>query len=358
MTIDTEFIREKTYWPVLCLIQIGWPDGQACIDPKAGLDMAPFVKLLENPAVTKVLHSGGQDVEIFLHLYDIIPSPIFDTQIAAQMLGFGEAASYQSLVSSLCKVTLDKGQRFTDWSKRPLTDEQVQYALSDVTYLRDVYAKLKQRLEDAGRTDWAQEETRHAFTRQHYAVDYQRICHKMMPTRASARTAGALDALVKWRESKAMQLDRPRRHILTDEHIVALASVLPGDIQALEGVRVGVPSKMRQEVLDVIAAAPPAAKPAVRDDSAQSGRLRPIIQLLTVLLHIKAHDGKVAAKVIASSDDLHALAADDNADIPALGGWRRQIFGDDALALKRGELAFAYDPDGRRIVVRKEQAKE
>jgi ribonuclease D len=348
VAIDTEFMRERTYWPILCLAQVAGPDEAVAIDPLApGLDLAPLLDLMADPAVLKVFHAGRQDLEIFFQLSGKVPHPVFDTQIAAMVYGFGDAVSYETLVKRLTGAGLDKASRFTDWAQRPLTERQVKYALADVVHLRTVYDRLQQILEKNGRAGWFAEEMENLLDPAIYRTDPEEAWRRFrLRGHADRRFLGVLKAVAAWREAAAQQRDLPRGRIMKDEAILEIAAHAPKTIEQLartrslpRGVAEG---KLGQEILDAVAAGlkdpnPPPAAPGKAEPPPGIG---PLIELLRVLLKQRVEDSQVAQKLIASSDDLEAIAADDNAPVPALSGWRRELFGNDALALKHGRLAL------------------
>jgi ribonuclease D len=357
IAIDTEFMRDKTYWPQLCLVQIAGPEEAAAIDSLApGIDLSPLFELLADTNVTKVFHAARQDVEIFFHLTGKIPAPLVDTQVAAMVCGFGDSVSYETLASKLANARIDKSSRFTDWAQRPLTERQLQYALSDVTHLRLAWEHLERRLAKTGRGDWVREEmavlTSPATYRLAPAEAWKRIKFRNDRPRAIA----ILREVAAWREEEAQKRDLPRGRILKDETICEIAAHGPrsvDDLARCRGLsRQQAESRQGQAILaavkrglDLPASELP-APPLRRDLPAGLG---PLTDLLRVLLKMRCEDNEVAQKLVASSDDLELIAADDGADVPALSGWRREIFGADALALKHGKLALTTA--GRRVKV-------
>jgi ribonuclease D len=348
VAVDTEFMRERTYWPILCLVQVAGPQEAAAIDPLApGIDLVPLAALMNDPATLKVFHAARQDLEIFYRLSERVPYPLFDTQVAAMVCGFGDAASYETLVKRLAGAALDKASRFTDWAHRPLTERQVRYALADVVHLRTVYERLQQRLAKNGRAAWFEEEMTALVDPALYRAEPAEAWRRFrLRGRADQRFLGALRALAAWRESAAQQRDLPRGRILRDEAVIEIASHAPQTIEALartrslaRGVAEG---RLGREILDAVATGladphPPAAIPAKPE---MPPGLGPLVELLRVLLKQRCEDFEVAQKLVASVDDLEAIAADDHAAVPALSGWRHEIFGHDALALKHGRLAL------------------
>jgi ribonuclease D len=358
VAVDTEFMRETTYWPKLCLIQAASPDAEAVIDPLAAdLDLAPLLAVLADPAIAKVFHAARQDVEIFNNL-GVIPVPLFDTQVAAMAAGFGEQIAYDALVRQMLRLDLDKSSRFTDWARRPLSDAQLEYALADVTHLARLYPILRSRLEESGRLEWVREEMRALTDPALYDVSPQNAWKRLRPKRQSGRYLAVFRAVAAWRERTAQARDQPRGRILKDEAIDELASQAPTDLEALGRLR-GVPkgfggSRFGAEIVEIVGA-------ALKDPEAQAPaqeRARPpanpaagaVVELLKVLLKARAEETSVAPKLIATVADLEKIATDDDADTPALEGWRRKAFGEDALRLKRGELALVLDGARVRVV--------
>ena len=347
VAVDTEFMRERTYWPILCLVQVAGPEEAAAIDTLApGIDLTPLLALMADQNTLKVFHAARQDLEIFFNLSDAVPSPLFDTQIAAMVCGFGDAASYETLVAKLARAALDKSSRFTDWSHRPLTERQIRYALADVVHLRTVYEKLQQQLASTGRRTWFAEEMAELSNPETYRNEPNEAWRRFrLRGRVDARFFGVLSELAAWREAAARQRNLPRGRIMRDEAVLEIAAHAPTTVEALartrslgKGVAEG---KLGGDILDAIrrglsnATAPPGPPKA---DSPPG--LGPLTELLRVLLKQRCEDHQVAQKLLASADDLEAIAADDHAPVKALSGWRRDIFGKDALALKHGRLGL------------------
>jgi ribonuclease D len=348
ITVDTEFMRERTYWPILCLVQVAGPDEAAAIDALAtGIDLAPLLALMNDKATLKVFHAARQDLEIFFHLSGAVPEPLFDTQVAAMVCGFGDSVSYETLVHKLAGASLDKASRFTDWSHRPLTERQITYALGDVVHLRTVYERLQQRLAKNGRAGWFAEEMAALADAALYRAEPAEAWHRFrLRGRADSRFLAVLRALAGWREAAAQQRDLPRGRVLRDEALIEIASHAPRNVDALartRGLGKGIAEgRLGKEILDAVAEGladkdPP---PAVPQKAQNPPGLGPLIELLRVLLKQRCEDFEVAQKLVASADDLEAIAADDQAEVPALSGWRREVFGGDALALKHGALAL------------------
>ena len=359
VAVDTEFMRETTYWPKLCLIQAAAPGGvEATIDPLAeDLDLTPFLAIMRDPHVLKVFHAARQDVEIFNNL-GAMPAPLFDTQIAGMAAGFGEQIAYDALVRKILRRDVDKSHRFTDWSRRPLTEAQLTYALADVTHLAEIYPILRARLEKAGRLSWVTEEMAAMVDPALYDVDPENAWRRLRPRRHAAKYLAVFRAAAAWRERTAQQRDQPRGRILKDEAVDELAAQAPTDLEALSRLR-SVPrgfggSKFGPELLDAIREAlrdPEAYAPKIeREGAPSSPAAGAVVELLKVLLKARSEEADVAAKLIATVADLEKIANDDRADTPALKGWRREAFGEDALKLKRGELALVLDGARVRVV--------
>jgi ribonuclease D len=348
VAVDTEFMRERTYWPILCLVQVAGPEEAAAIDALApDLDPAPLLALMADARTLKVFHAARQDVEIFYNLMGAVPAPLFDTQVAAMVCGFGDAASYETLVAKLARASLDKSSRFTDWSQRPLTERQLHYALADVVHLRTVYEKLQQRLAENRRTGWFAEEMAALVDPALYRTDPAEAWRRFrLRGRVEPRFFAVLQEVAAWREAAAQRRNLPRGRIIKDEAVLEIASHLPKTIEALSRTRsIGrgvAEGKLGGEILDAVrrglAAAGRVAPPPPRADG-PPGRSA-ILELLRVLLKYRCDEHQVAQKLVASADDLEEIAADDQAAVPALAGWRYEIFGKDALALKQGRLAL------------------
>ncbi len=355
VTVDTEFMRETTFWPKVCLIQVAGPEEARVIDPlAAGLDLEPLFELFRNPAVLKVFHAARQDLEIFVRLTGTVPTPLFDTQVAAMVCGFGDQVSYENLASKLANAQIDKSSRFTDWSRRPLTPKQILYALSDVTYLRKCYEKLNQRLQKSDRASWLDAEMATLTDPATYDLPPPEAWRRLKPRVTRPEYLIVLQAVAAWRETEARQRDIPRQRILRDEAAMEIAAHPPKDAEDLGHIR-GLSKgfaegKMGQGLLAAIAThleMPKEYWPRIEREAELPRGIGPIVELLKVLLKQKCDEHDVAQKLVASSSDLDKIAADDNADVPALQGWRRELFGNDALRLKRGELALAVN--GNRI---------
>jgi ribonuclease D len=349
VAVDTEFMRERTYWPILCLVQVAGPTEAAAIDPLApGIDLAPLLALMADEGILKVFHAARQDIEIFFNLSGMVPKPLFDTQIAAMVCGFGDAASYETLVSKLARASLDKSSRFTDWSHRPLTERQISYALADVVHLRTVYERLQQRLASNGRAGWFAEEMTELTDPALYRSDPSDAWRRFrLRGRVDPRFFGVLREVAAWRETAARQRNLPRGRIIRDEAVLEIAAHTPKTIEALtrsrslgKGVAEG---KLGHEILAAVRRGLADSKtlevPAPSRSDTPPG-VGPLIELLRVLLKHRCEEHQVAQKLVAAAEDLEAIAADDKAPVPALSGWRHEIFGKDALALKHGRLAL------------------
>ncbi|MEN2975943.1 ribonuclease D [Tistrella bauzanensis] len=358
VTVDTEFMREKTYWPKLCLVQLAGASRAAAVDPLAeGIDLAPLGELLADPSVLKVFHAARQDVEIFLLLFGAVPTPMFDTQVAAMVCGFGESVGYETLVNKLARASIDKSSRFTDWSRRPLTEKQATYALADVTHLRTVYEKLARLLEDSGREEWLDEEMATLNAAETYETKPDVAWERIRTRSLDRRFLGLVRELGAWRERQAQSRNVPRTFITKDETLLEMASSQPKTLDDLKRVR-GLPKWAAEgaggeEVLSCIARAlvePKGDLPDREPPRDLPRGLGPLIELLKVLLKMKSEEHGVARTLIASQDDLETLAIDGpTAPIAALKGWRHEVFGEDALRLLSGEVALGAR--GRSIAV-------
>lgn len=353
VTVDTEFLRETTFWPRLCVVQIASEAEAVAIDAMAGgLDLSPFFELMANPTLTKVFHAARQDLEIVWNLAKMIPAPLFDTQVAAMVCGFGDQVSYGELVQTVSKVTLDKSSRFTDWSRRPLLPAQVEYAIADVTYLRDIYAFLRRKLEQTGRLEWLRDEmallTSPSTYEQHPEHAWERFRNRVRKPRDLA----VLMEVAAWREAEAQARDVPRSRVLKDDVLIELALAAPRTADSLGNLR-AFPRGMERaragvEILAAIErglARDPKSLPKLERERRGGGN-GATVELLKVLLRQVSESHGVAAKMIATVDDLEAIAADDHAEVGALAGWRRELFGLKALELKHGRLALTVE-DGR-----------
>jgi ribonuclease D len=361
VTIDTEFVRERTYWPELCVVQLAGANEVIVLDVQAeGLDLDLLASLLDDSAVTKVFHAARQDLEIFLHQFGRLPASLFDTQVAAMVAGFGDQVGYDSLVASLTGGEIDKAHRFSDWSARPLSAAQIAYAAADVTYLRDVYQKLRARLEREGRLGWVAQEMAVLSDPQTFRPDPETLWERLRPRTGNRRMLGVLRAIAAWREREAQRVNVPRQRLLKDESLLEIAATAPRDVEALARVR-GVGRGFAEGKSGAgLLAAIEAARKEPESDLPQAARRdgpRPspaLVSLLKVLLAAKAEQHDVAPKLLASSEEIDRLAVEAEPDIPALAGWRREVFGADALALKAGQVSLGVD--GRRIKLLRAEA--
>lgn len=350
VTVDTEFIRERTYWPILCLLQIGGPDGAAAVDALApGIDLTPVFELLANRNVLKVFHAARQDMEIFCRAMDDCPAPVFDTQIAAMVCGFGDSVGYETLVSRLTKATVDKSSRFTDWAARPLSDKQISYALSDVTHLRTVYEKLQAKLEKSGRLAWVASEMEALHNRSFYETDPMEAYERLKVRRPAPRLLAILREVAAWREIEAQRADVPRNRIVRDESIVEIAHHPPKSIENLARIR-GLSQKMAEgwqgrQIMEAVErgrALPDDECPTPVEKLVLPRGIGPVADLLKVFLKMCAEESDVAQRLIANSEDIDTIAAfGEDADVPALKGWRRELFGEAALKLRDGRMGLA-----------------
>lgn len=358
ITVDTEFIRDKTYWPRLCLIQVAGPEDELVVDPLAdGIDLAPFYWLMANEAVIKVFHAARQDLEIFHHEAGVIPSPLFDTQVAAMVCGFGDSVGYDTLVRKVAKVQIDKSSRFSDWARRPLTERQLNYAIQDVTHLRGVYAWLAGQLQRNERTHWLAQEMAILTAPSTYAAEPEQAWSRIKLRGVNRRSLGILQQIAAWRERSAQTRNIPRNRILRDEALVEIASHPPRTIAELSKLR-NVPSgvaegRLGQSLLAAVLAGleiSDADLPELPKRKPQVSGLGPVVELLKVLLKMQCEGAGVAPKLVANAADLEQIAADDDADVPALSGWRRELFGQAAVDLKHGRLALAADGKKVRVI--------
>ena len=360
VTVDTEFLRESTYYPKLCVAQMASTDEAVVIDALAdGVDLAAFFALMADANVVKVFHAARQDIEICWHEAGIIPAPIVDTQVAAMVLGYGDSISYDQLVQRITGDNLDKSHRFTDWTRRPLSEAQLAYAISDVTHLRDVYLKLSADLEKRGRNDWMRDEMKVLTSPDTYRFEPEHAWERLKTRVRKPKELAVLIEVAAWREREAQARDVPRGRVLKDDVIGDIAIQAPTTIERLGGLR-SLPrgferSKWGEAIVQAVKhglARDPKGLPRLeRPRPAANGQAT--VELLKVLLRMTAERHGVAAKVIATVDDLDRIAADDAADVPALHGWRRELFGEKALALKRGRLALSIER-GRVVALERE----
>jgi ribonuclease D len=351
VTVDTEFLRETTFWPKLCVVQMASPDEAVIVDALAPeLDLAPFFALMNDERIEKVFHAARQDIEIVWHRAGIIPHPVFDSQVAAMVLGYGDSISYDQLVQRITGGQIDKSSRFTDWSRRPLTDHQLAYAAADVTYLRDVYRKLKSELERTGRSAWVADEMTVLTSPETYRQEPEHAWKRLKTRVRRPKEIAVLMEVAAWREREAQSRDVPRGRILKDDAIGEIAIQQPKSIEALGTLR-AIPrgferSRAGEGIIGAVNAGlerDPATLPRFDRQRPLSNGASATVELLRVLLRMTSEQNGVAARVIASADDLDAIATDDNADVEALRGWRRELFGERALKLKRGALSLAIE---------------
>ncbi len=358
VTVDTEFIRETTYWPELCLIQVAAPGSAVLIDPLSpDIDLQPFFRLMANEAVTKVFHAARQDIEIVFNRGGLIPHPVFDTQVAAMVCGFGDSVSYDQLVQKVTGVHIDKSSRFTDWRHRPLTEKQLDYALADVTHLIEVYRYLKAELEREKRAHWLNEEMEILTSRETYDPHPEDAWKRLKMRIRKPQELAVLQAVAAWREREARERNVPRGRVLKDDAIYEIAQQQPRDATALARLRTTPKGWERSAaaaamiaIIEAALSVPKEQLPKLpRPPQAAEGS-NAAAELLRVLLRLVAEKEGVAAKVLASGDDIDRIATDgEKADVAALSGWRREVFGEQALKLVRGEIAIKFDK--RRIVV-------
>jgi ribonuclease D len=359
VTFDTEFMRETTFYPKLCLIQLASEDEVVLVDPLAkDIDLAPFIALMRDERVVKVVHSGRQDLEILWNIDGCIPKPLFDTQVAAMVCGYGDSVSYEQLAHDLAKARIDKSSRFTDWSKRPLSEAQLVYARSDVTHLRQVYEALEKQLEKTGRTHWLANEMSILTSPRTYESHPEDAWQRLKGRVRKPRELAVLMELAAWREREAQSRDVPRSRVLKDDAVMDIVTAAPRTAEALGHLR-SIPSGFERSRagLEIVAAVErglardPKSLPPLERGSRRAFN-HATVDLLKVLLKMVSEQQGVAAKILATVDDLEAIASDDDAEVPALAGWRREIFGEPALALKHGRLALAVE-DGKVVGVKR-----
>jgi ribonuclease D len=358
VTVDTEFMRETTYWPDLCLIQIAGAEVNGLIDPMAeGIDLKPFFALMNNEKVLKVFHAARQDVEIMVHLAGTVPHPIFDTQIAAMVCGFGDQVSYEAIVRKLAKAQIDKSSRFTDWSRRPLSEKQLIYALSDVTHLRTVYEKLKLELDVNGREPWLAQEMAILTAIETYRTEPQDAWRRIKVRLKSKKQLAVLIAVAGWRELEAQEKNVPRSRIIKDDAVAELAMQMPQSKEALGQLR-ALPrgmatSRIGDSLIRVVKeglARDPLTLPHTnwgRDESSESTQAA--AEILKLALKVVCEREGLAPKLVANTSDIEAVAESDDADVPLMHGWRREVFGNLALELKRGKAMIGFR-DGRVVI--------
>ncbi|MCS6780096.1 MAG: ribonuclease D [Geminicoccaceae bacterium] len=346
VTVDTEFMRDRTYWPKLCLVQLAGEREAAAIDALApGLDLAPLLELMAEERVLKVFHACRQDLEIFwLLMKGEVPRPIYDTQVAAMVCGFGEEVAYDTLVQKLAKARLDKSFRFTDWSKRPLSEAQVRYALSDVTHLRQIYEQLASRVDAAGRTAWVEDELARIADAAQFEQPPEEAWRRLKLRTRDPRFLAVVQKLAAWRERTARAKDLPRQRVLRDDLLLEIAAHKPRTVEELRGhERISLDRASLAAVVAAVnegLAVPAADLPQLVEPQELPRGIGPLVDMLRVLLKVCCEQADVAQRMVASTSDLEAIAMDDHAPVPALAGWRRELFGEAALALKHGRIAL------------------
>jgi len=371
VTVDTEFMRERTYWPVLCLVQLGRPklegesdedwkrDGAVIVDPMAkGISLEPLFELMADESVLKVFHAARQDVEIFHHLAGAVPEPLYDTQVAAMVCGFGDQVGYETLVRKIVNASLDKSSRFTDWSRRPLSEKQLHYALGDVTHLRQIYETLSDQVEKADRARWVTEEMDILTAPTTYVTKPSDAWRRLKMRNPTAKLYSAACALAAWREEEAQRRNVPRNRVIKDDAIMELAASRPKDLETLNKSRLltrenrsGDSAKSILEALVGAKSADTPDLPRPKDGPRPNAEQTALSELMRTLLRAKAADADVAPRLIASTAEIDRLAMEDNPeDLPALQGWRREVFGSAALRLKSGNIALSAGPQGVRVV--------
>jgi ribonuclease D len=359
IAVDTEFMRETTYWPDLCLIQLAGETLNGLVDPLApGIDLSPFFELMNNGAVLKVFHSARQDIEIMVHRSGVVPHPVFDTQIAAMVCGFGDQVGYEAIVRRLAKVQIDKSSRFTDWSRRPLTEKQLAYALSDVTHLRVVYEKLKIELDRTGRESWLHEEMAILANPATYRTEPEDAWKRIKVRLKSKKQMGVLVAVAAWREREALNKNVPRSRIIKDDAVAEVAMQIPQTREALSQLRAlprgQATSRAGDAILKAVAeglALDPKSLPPMdhrRDEG--SDQAQAAAEILKLALKVVCESENLAPKLVANTSDIEAVAEDDNADVPLMHGWRREVFGKLALDLKHGRAVVGFQNGRVRIM--------
>ncbi|MGP0060692.1 MAG: ribonuclease D [Beijerinckiaceae bacterium] len=349
VTVDTEFLRETTFWPKLCVVQIASEEEAVAVDALAeGIDLSPFFALMADQKTLKVFHAARQDVEIMWNLAKLIPAPLFDTQVAAMVCGFGDQISYSELTQAVAKVTLDKSSRFTDWSRRPLSEAQIAYAIADVTYLRDIYVFLRRKLEKTDRLSWLGDEMALLTAPSTYEQHPENAWERFRNRARKPRDLAVLMEVAAWREAEAQSRDVPRSRVLKDDVVIEVALAAPKTPEDLSNLRAFPRGMERSRAgIDILAAIhrglarDPKTLPKLEKERRNSGGAT--VELLKVLLRQVSEAHGVAAKMIATVEDLEAIAADDRANVTAMTGWRREIFGEKALELKHGRLALTVE---------------
>ena len=362
IAVDTEFIREKTYWPQLCLIQVSDGERDYCIDPLApGMDLSPFLEVLACPDVLKLFHAARQDIEIFFHINHKISSPVFDTQVAGMVIGLGDSVSYQGIVNIFLHVQITKEMRFSDWSKRPLSEAQIKYALNDVHYLIPAYEKIRAVLEKKNRASWMKDEMQILLNPETYAPDLMQLWRKIKINTKKPLVLKTLQVLTAWREMDAQRADKPRRSMLKDDALIELAMARPTSMEALKSLR-GMssghfPKNARgQEIVDLIknvSLTPKEEKEFLLLTEQKKKKVcHGCVEALRLLLESVSETEQVAPKIICHAEDLEKIAAEGkNADVPAMKGWRFDVFGRYALELIEGKIGLFFDPVGQKMKI-------
>lgn len=349
LTVDTEFLREKTYYPKLCLIQISDPEkNAAAIDPLVeDLDLTPVYELLFNPDILKIFHAGRQDLEIFYQLTEKVVTPIFDTQIAAMVCGYGDSVGYENLIREITKQSIDKSSQYTDWSRRPLSDKQIDYALGDVTHLVDAYKSLAQELETKGRLSWVYEEEEILNNPDTYYIDPQQAWQRIKIKTPKARTLQILKSLAAWRETRAQKKNIPKAWVMRDDTLSDMAAQAPTNVKQLSKIRnmskdlaEGYIGKELLKHISEALESDPDTWPQPQKKRKLPPHVSACIDVLKMLLRLQSMEHGVATKLIANADDIEAIAMNETDKTKSLSGWRYDVFGKDALALKEGKLAI------------------
>ncbi len=361
ITVDTEFLRETTYYPKLCLIQIAGADEAVLIDPMAqGIDLAPFFELMANPKVLKVFHAARQDFEILIQLSGSVPTPVIDTQIAAMVCGFGDQVGYEAIVRKLVGASIDKSSQFTDWSRRPLTSKQALYAVSDVTHLRVVYEKLQAMLHETGREGWLDDEIETLTSPETYRVEPEESYKRIKARIQNKKQFGVLISIAAWREREAQTRNVPRGRILKDEALAEIAIQMPQKPESINELRLvskgTANSSMGAAILKAVAhglARDPKTIPDFKGRGDEmSAAQQAAAEVLKLALKVACETENVAPKLLASAAEIDAVAIDDNANVPLLHGWRREVFGNMALDIKHGKACIGMD-NGRAVLIRR-----
>ncbi len=360
VAVDTEFIRDKTFWPRLCLIQLGAGGQSRAVDAMAeGLDLSPLYELMDDPNVIKVFHAARQDVEIFFHMSGKIPHPIFDTQVAAMVCGFGDSVGYDKLAGRLANARIDKASQYTDWARRPLTDNQIGYALADVLYLQPIYEQLRDQLAETNRSSWLEEEMTILTTPATYQLHPEDAWKRLKIRSRNKEYLGIIAEVSAWREDRAQTKDMPRNHVLRDEAIQELAAERPktiDDLLRLRAVPKGLAkNSVGKSLIEAVQRGRQLSKdqlPNLRPPEAQPKGMGPTVELLKVLLKFRCEEHDVSQRLIANVADLEKLAGNGGDGMAMLQGWRREIFGNDALALMDGKLSLTLDRKAIKIINR------